>query len=142
MIQNQEFDHHASIKRLAEAERKCSECGGKGFSHNLHREDGSPIPGNPCLPCGGTGYIAPFVALRVPCPYLSNRGQVPEWHTSCVCQGVLWIPEPDVRVACWRVFWVLPPHVRAGLSYGKYMEACTYEEAVLRAAEAWLEEKP
>lgn len=117
------FNPHLIIRRLAEVESKCSDCGGKGFSHDTHHENGSPIPSGSCVHCTGTGRIVPFASLRAECtsehsyPYVvsQNATQTVTLTRTCTeasCPG--WIPEPDVEKAC---FCILIKQARRGIAW-------------------------
>lgn len=109
-----EFDLHASIKRLAENVRFAVlrvECSSLGWSLAFHVVQHDKAEDYPC------------------------------------CQGRGWVPEPDARVACWEVFKLLPNRIKRDIADAPFHLSATspffdtWEEAVLREAEVWLEEK-
>lgn len=134
---NQEFDPHASIKRLAEAERKCPRTNVYPGGHGLI-EANKGIGGS-CLVCGGTGRIVPFASLRIYPGHGSCREDSP---CKQVWKPGVWIPEPDVEKACWRVFEVIADQIEIVRWQPHYAGRGDMQEAVLRAAEAWVKEKP
>lgn len=114
-----EFDYHASIKRLAEAEWGCPDTKEFGIEH-CKADLGSELYSHTL--CGGSGRIAPFASLRVRCLgeddgdgtrlcHLGKilafawvpRGEKNPYVTHDACDGRGWVPEPDVEKACWKL---------------------------------------
>lgn len=137
---NTQYDptHPASmICYLAEVEWKCP----------AHHAFTPPI--TLCGVCLGTGFVIPFLALRVPCPNIVNGGAEFFAHLGhpCVCNGRFWIPEPDVERACWEAVDVPPPEeleCLGGLatsdSAGNFI-VLTREQRALLACCRWAEQQ-
>ncbi len=160
MKQTETWTPEGAIARLADAGWDCPQCQGRGKLLGAP----SPLPGS-CEPCGGTGRIVPFEALRVKCENcrLSSQGpgKISDGQRCPICKGVSWLPERNVKVACWEIEVAHPeilsrtssahhepgslpgefPTYRRVGEDGRIIWGMSRIEATLRAGEAYVEER-
>lgn len=138
MTQTQEFDPHVAIRQLAEAEIQPPLNVALGDDMVVNLE---------------TGRIVPFASLRTECYFCGNSGKVGsglpdpndelgvKWVDHDACEGRGFLPEPDTERACWRIYCIIADLKDIVRWQPHYAGRGDMQEAVLRAALAWVKEQ-